>query len=69
MLRDLDDTLKNVLDDSDTPAELKAAEVSFELPDKNFAPTQPTVNLFFYDVHENRELRDPEPIIESRRNL
>lgn len=64
MFRDLDDTLKKILDDTEAPAELKAAEVSFELPDKAFAPEQPSVNLFLYEVHENRELRDPEPIIE-----
>src|ERR1044072_204694 len=48
-------------------AELLGAEVSFITPDKNFetALTKPTVNLFLYDVKENRELRDPTPIIEK----
>lgn len=64
MFRDLDDTLTQVLNDVNAPPELLAADVSFELPDRNFNPAQSTVNLFLYDVHENRELRDPVPIIE-----
>ena len=64
MFRDLDDTLTQLLNDVTAPPELVAADVSFELPDRNFNPAQSTVNLFLYDVHENRELRDPVPIIE-----
>lgn len=69
MFRDLDDTIKKILDDSSAPPQLLAAEVNFELPDRNFAPAQSTVNLFLYDVHENRILRDPEPIIEKVGNI
>jgi hypothetical protein len=68
MFRDLDDTLKKMLDDPamDPPlAALLNADVSFVTPDKNFAPAQPTVNLFLYEVCENRELRDPVPITET----
>ena len=65
MFRDLDDTLTSVLDDPTGPAELVGADVNFEIPDDTFNPQQPTVNLFLYDVHENRELRDPVPIIEN----
>ena len=68
MFRDLDDTLKRLLDDPamDPPlATLLNADVSFVTPDKNFAPAQPTVNLFLYEVAENRELRDPNPIRET----
>jgi hypothetical protein len=63
MFQDLDETLKSILDDGTAPAELQSADVSFEPPDKNFAPAVPTVNLFLYEIRENRELRDPEPII------
>jgi Pvc16 N-terminal domain/Carboxypeptidase regulatory-like domain len=65
MFRDLDDTLRNILDDPAAPDELETADVSFEMPDKNFAPNQRTLNLFLYEAHENRELRDPVPIIEK----
>jgi len=64
MFRDLDDTLRTILDDAGAPNELRNADVSFETPDKNFAPGQPTINLFLYEVQENRVLRDPVPINE-----
>jgi hypothetical protein len=64
MLNDLDQTLRAILDDAAAPTELRNADVSFETPDKNFAPAQATVNLFLYEVKENRELRDPVPITE-----
>jgi hypothetical protein len=64
MFQDLDDTLEVILDDAGAPLELRNAAVSFEPPDRNFAPAQPTINLFLYEVKENRELRDPVPITE-----
>jgi hypothetical protein len=66
MFDSLDDTLKNLLNNapsSELP-ELRSADVSFETPDKNYTPAQPTVNLFLYEVKENRELRDRVPIVE-----
>lgn len=75
MFQDLDATLTRVLDDgamataSVVPplTELLNAEVSFITPDRTFQPglTQATVNLFLYDVKENRELRDQVPIVEK----
>jgi hypothetical protein len=65
MFDSLDKTIEKILDDDGAPAELKAAQVSFITPDKNFTPAQATVNLFLYEVKENRELRDPTPIIEK----
>lgn len=65
MFHDLDKTIEKILDDNDAPAELKAAQVSFITPDKNFTLTGATINLFLYEVKENRELRDPTPIIEK----
>ena len=64
MFRDLDETLRTMLDDPATPNELRNADISFEPPDRNFTPSQATVNLFLYDVRENRVLRDPVPVIE-----
>src|SRR5215510_15651622 len=65
MFQDLDKTIEKILDDEGAPAELKAAQVSFITPDKNFTLAGPTVNLFLYEVKENRDLRDPTPIIEK----
>jgi hypothetical protein len=64
MFDDLDSTLKAILDDPGAPLELRNADVSFETPDRNFTPAQATINLFLYDVRENRELRDPVPVTE-----
>jgi hypothetical protein len=63
MFQDLDETLRVMLGDAAAPVELRNADVSFDAPNKNFAPTQPTVNLFLYEVKENRVLRDPRPIV------
>jgi Pvc16 N-terminal domain len=64
MFDDLDAAINAILNDATAPIELRNADVSFETPDQNFAPAQPTVNLFLYETKENRELRDPAPIIE-----
>jgi len=65
VFQDLDKTIEKILRDNDAPAELKAANVSFITPDKNFQLSGATVDLFLYEVKENRELRDPTPIIEK----
>ena len=64
MLQDLDTTLDNLLSDPAAPAALSSSEVSFAVPEKAFTPQQAdtAVNLFLYEVRENRELRDPVPI-------
>ena len=64
MFHDLDSTLARILDDVAAPPELRAADVSFETPQRNYAPTQTTVNLFLHQVREDRELRDPTPDVE-----
>ena len=64
MFQDLDATLQAILDDPQTPDDLRNAEVSFESPDKDFKPPQSLVNLFLYEVQENRELRDNAPVME-----
>ena len=66
MFSDLDSTIARLLHDApqgELP-ELRNSEVSFETPDFNFAPAQDTVSLFLYEVKENRELRDPTPVVE-----
>ena len=64
MFQDLDSTLQNMLDTPSAPADLRSAEVSFLTPDKAFTPGAATIDLFLFEVHENREQRNPEPIIE-----
>jgi hypothetical protein len=64
MFQDLDTTLQAILDDPAAPALLSNADVSFETPDRNYRPAQATVNLFLYEVKENRELRDQEPVFD-----
>jgi hypothetical protein len=64
MFHDLDETLRAILDDPAAPDELRDADVSFLTPEKSFAPAEPTVNLFLFEVRENYDLRDPVPVVE-----
>jgi hypothetical protein len=69
MFHDLDSTLAAILDDAGAPTELRNADVSFQTPDKNFAPGQPTLNLFLFDVKENRARREQVPHAEKSGDL
>ena len=62
MFQDLDISIQAILDATDAPQQLRDADISFETPDKNYTPDHATVNLVLYEVKENRDLRDPEPI-------
>lgn len=66
MFDDLDATLRQLLHDAPAPelAELRAADISFETPQGAFAPGIATVDLFLYEVRENRTLRDSQPVVE-----
>ena len=55
MIDELDQILKNILNDSNAPGELRTAEINFEIPKEKYAPTKKTINLFLYDIHENRD--------------
>jgi hypothetical protein len=63
MIRDLSETLAALLAAPDLPAELREALVSFEHPIDTFNPDRPTVNLFLYELKENRELRSNQPVV------
>jgi len=68
----LDTVLKAMLDEPLMAPALQPlldADVSFITPDKTYAPVQETINLFLYEARENRELRDPVPIVETRNGL
>jgi hypothetical protein len=69
MIRNLSETLQAMLDDAELEnsfPELAAAQVAFERPSEQFAPSQATVNLFLFDIRENTELRAKEPVVERR---
>ncbi len=61
MLTDLDDTLKELLVQKAglDPAEV---DISFDIPTRDWsagsAAARPTVNLYLYDIRENRQLRE-----------
>ena len=67
MIRDLDDTIKVLLDTKASPgSELAGANVSFDLPDAEWRAGLDTltVNCYLYDVRENREMRTTQPILQ-----
>lgn len=69
MFQDLDSTIEKLLHDSQAPAELKGADVVFETPKKGYGSgTKADVNLFLYEIKENRALRDPMPFVERQNN-
>lgn len=64
MIEQLDQVLRTILNDTHAPEELQNAEVSFDIPKEGYAPDRETINLYLYNIQENRILRNPEPIIE-----
>ena len=66
MFQNLDKTLKALLNDGAIDADFRTPEKGYKPPDEN--PPDPheknkAVNLFLYDVKENRALRDPMPSV------
>lgn len=64
MIRDLSQTLQAILTQPGLPTELAAARIMFDRPTEQFTPSQTAVDLFLFDVQENKELRTNEPIID-----
>jgi hypothetical protein len=64
VIRDLSLTLRALLTQPELPAELAAARIAFDRPGENFTPGQTTVDLFLYDIRENLERRNAEPLIQ-----
>jgi hypothetical protein len=62
MFDDLDATLMAVLTDPAAPEALRNAAVAFQTPDKDFAPSVATMDLFLMQVNENHDLRNGAPI-------
>ncbi len=70
MIDDLDKTLETLLK-RELPALVSQVTISFAAPDAQFPPssvTLPAINLFLYDVHENRDLRTNEWVVEPAGN-
>lgn len=57
MIGDLDKTIKTLLEQELAHV---SVTISFDTPAREFEPTSPTIDLFLYDVRENRELRSNE---------
>lgn len=71
MIHDLDSTLKELLTQELPPALTAQVAISFDTPDNQFPPTGvtlPAINLFLYDIRENRELRSNEWRVEAQGN-
>jgi Pvc16 N-terminal domain len=69
MIDDLDRTLEALLRRELPPNLVAQVAISFATPDDQFPPasvTLPAIDLFLYDVRENRELRNNEWLVERR---
>lgn len=67
MIRDLDDTIEQLLIQNAPPgSELAGADISFDLPDAEWrsALDTLTVNCYLYDIRENLGLRTREPVLQ-----
>lgn len=69
MIDDLDRTLEALLRHELPPVLVEHVAISFASPDSEFPPAAvplPAINLFLYDIRENRELRGADWMIERR---
>jgi hypothetical protein len=69
MFDDLDKTLEQLLRSELPPILLEHVSISFIAPDGEFPPaavTLPAIDVFLYDVRENRDLRNSDWPIERR---
>ena len=59
MISDLDETIRQLLIEKGRldPSEV---DIGFDMPDRQWSASisKPTVNVYLYDIHENRDLRD-----------
>ena len=69
MFRDLDNSLKKLLEVELLGVLSDSVTVVFDTPDDKFnPPNQRTVNFFLYDIQENRDLRSNERLFERQSN-
>lgn len=59
MINDLDDAIKQLLV-KNGGLDSTEIDISFEMPDREWSSSisKPTVNVYLYDIHENRDLRN-----------
>ncbi|WP_428828002.1 Pvc16 family protein [Azonexus sp. IMCC34842] len=69
MFHDLDLSLRAILEASSAPTIVRDAEVVFDRPAESFNPDKTVINLFLYDVRENAELRNNEPVVERQNGV
>src|SRR5215207_10417855 len=72
MIDDLDRTLEALLKRELPPGLVEQVAVTFATPNDQFPPASvalPAVDLFLYDVRENRELRRVEPRVERQNGV
>ena len=67
MLNDLDKSLKKIL--ASEVSALAEERIYFDTPDEKFAPSTPAIDLFLYDVRENRDLRSNEWQVERHNGV
>jgi hypothetical protein len=68
MIRDVTETIEALLSQPGLPPELGNAQISFDRPSDPFTPGQPTINVFLFDIRENVELRNNEPLVRRQGN-
>lgn len=69
MIHDLDNALRELLERELPPELVAQVTISFATPDDQFPPSTvipPAIDLFLYDVRENRDLRSNEWEVERR---
>jgi hypothetical protein len=69
MIDDLDKSIENLLKRELPPELVSQITISFATPDGDFPPTSvtlPAIDLFLYDIRENRDLRDNEWRVERQ---
>jgi len=67
MIKDLDDTMAELLRATLPPSLVQSVAISFATPDGTFPPSSvvlPAIDVFLYDIRENRDLRSNERSIE-----
>ncbi len=68
MIKDLDNSLKKLLEAELLGVFSEEVTVVFDTPDDKFHPNQRTVDFFLYDVRENLELRSNDWLVERQSN-
>lgn len=67
MFADLDETIRQLLI-RQVPLDPNEVEISFEAPDREWSGrlSRPAINLFLYDVRENRDFRETDWAMQAR---